>query len=73
MGNRIERRMRRRLELARPIAEREVRPQQCKIHPDGIGYSVLHPTKGWRRISAIRAAAQIIMARKYNKGPLAHA
>jgi len=24
------------------------------LHKDG-GYSVLHPTKGWRRVSALRA------------------
>jgi len=32
--------------------------QQFRSHADGIGYDVLHPTKGWRRISAKRLAAQ---------------
>ena len=33
------------------------RPQLFRQHEDGIGYDVLHPTRGWKRVSARRVLA----------------
>lgn len=35
--------------------------QQFQQHEDGVGYDVYHATKGWRRISGKRVAAQFKM------------
>jgi hypothetical protein len=37
--------------------------QQYRLHVDGEGYDVYHPTKGWRRVSGKRVRAQGLMMR----------
>lgn len=36
---------------------KQSRTQLFRQHEDGIGYDVLHPTRGWKRISARRVLA----------------
>ena len=56
-----------------PFRRRKVKPvderpaQQYRDNPDG-GYSVLHPTKGWRRVSGKRLIAQAKMIRLKGMG-----
>lgn len=47
--------------MAREKGWRSERPQDTILHDDG-GYSTLHPTKGWRRVSGARVAAREKMA-----------
>lgn len=40
------------------IAKRKAeKPRRFRMHADGIGYDVLHPTKGWHTFSGRRVAA----------------
>lgn len=55
-------RIAKRIAVARLTAEerqerKENKTQQFRQHADGIGYDVLHPTRGWRRVSARRVLA----------------
>lgn len=58
-------RIRRRKIRSHPDYERPA--QQYRYNPDG-GYSVLHPTKGWRRVSGKRLVAQAKMIRLKGMG-----
>jgi len=40
--------------------ERKNQPQTMRFNADG-GYSVYHPTRGWKTVSARRMAAQLQM------------
>ena len=40
------------------------RPQLTEYDEDG-GYKTLHPTKGWKSVSAKRVAAQLTMMNKF--------
>lgn len=33
---------------------KESKVQRFRSHEDGIGYDVLHPTRGWKRVSSRR-------------------
>lgn len=59
MSNQIKRAMLRRAQKAGAPSTTE---QQYRQHADGVGYDVLHPTRGWKRISAKRLAAQRAIA-----------
>lgn len=59
MSNQIKRAMLRRAQKAGAPSTTE---QQYRAHADGVGYDVLHPTRGWKRISAKRLAAQRVIA-----------
>jgi hypothetical protein len=44
--------------IARRVRDPERKPQPFRLHTDGIGYDVYHPTRGWRRVSAKRVLAR---------------
>jgi hypothetical protein len=54
------RNLQRKIERRSPDRARVEQPY--RQHADGTGYDVYHPTRGWRRISAKRVAAQARMA-----------
>lgn len=39
-------------------ARKAEKPKGYRLHADGAGYDVYHPTKGWRRYSAARVRAE---------------
>lgn len=51
----------------RSHSDYEKSAQEYRDNPDG-GYSVLHPTKGWRRVSGKRLVAQAKMLRLKGMG-----
>lgn len=38
---------------------KDSKAQTFRQHEDGIGYDVLHPTRGWRRVCARRVIARL--------------
>lgn len=48
--------------IARRAPDRARSEQPFRLHADGVGYDVYHPTRGWKRICADRVIAQARMA-----------